>query len=202
MSATETEQDEKSEGQHVCPECGETFGSPMHLGLHRFRSHGVRNTKGEQGTGESRPRRGRPPGSRTASAHDRRRKQVRETLQEIVGFRDELRGTSTAEPSDLADVIRRDADKIAEMVACWCDILNPLGKVVDRFMHGVVIATVRGLAGIATQMVKRMRESAEQREQEQTMAGILGEDGTSGIPPRYASEFEPGTGETAAGSVG
>ena len=156
MSATEVEP-EVEQGGYECPECGERFRLAMQLGLHRRRAHGVEGSSGK-GKSKSGTTRTRQP---KQSAHTRRRQQIRETLLEVVSFRDEMRGIATEEPVELADVIRRDADKIAEMVACWADQLNPLGAVVDRLMHGTVIATIRGMSGLAKWFVRTMREERQ-----------------------------------------
>jgi hypothetical protein len=173
------ELDRDDDGQLSCPECGKPFTSPMQLGAHRSQAHGVKGgsraaakRRGELPPEEERRGPGRPrkdgsparPRHGGGSRQERRRKAVQDTLIELVSFTDEARGRDTGPPVDLADVIRRDAAKIANSVAWLAERFNPLGRVIDLgFGHGGVITIARGFLGVGTWTLGHWRQLLEQR---------------------------------------
>lgn len=153
-------------GKRVCPECGEAFDSNFRLGLHRRNKHGVPGQsdrrKRERKAAARGP--GRPKGS-GESRVEKRRRLIRETLLETVELADEARGRSEAPAEDLADVIRRDADRIAYSLAWVADKLVPFGTVVDfAFGRGGVLTVARGFSGVGRWVIRRWRTLLAERQ--------------------------------------
>ena len=147
---------------HVCPECGEAFALAMQLGLHRRRAHGVegKTPKKSRKSSTARPERS----SRSESKHTARKRAVQETLTEFVNFTDEVRGRGDTAPGDLADVIRRDAPKIADSLAYAADKFNPIGWFVDTMLgHGGPVTFLRGFLGVGTWMAGHWRQMLADR---------------------------------------
>lgn len=173
----EPDGDEAAGGDLDCPECGKTFASKLALGAHRAQAHGVRGSsqrskrrqRNAAGDGERRPV-GRPRKTAAADAEParqaRRRKAVRETLTEIVSFTDEARGRGDdTGGGDLADVIRRDADKIANSIAWLAERFNPMGRLIDlAFGHGGIVTVGRGFLGVGTWTLSHWRQLIRERE--------------------------------------
>lgn len=114
---------------HECPECGRSFSTAMGLGLHRSREHGVKgiNRRRKESGGRDRaPRRTRETHSRS----DRSRL-VSESITELVDLF-QRRGDNVAAMS-VADVLRRDADKIGDALASLAErqLFSALGPVID-----------------------------------------------------------------------
>lgn len=162
---------------YACPEpgCEKTFSSKLALGGHRATMHGYRSStrhKGKSGRGPGRPRKdGSPARPRETGAEsksqERRRKVVRETLIEVATFQDQLAGLETGDPSRLADVIKRDADKIANSVAWIAERFNPLGRGIDLLLgHGGPVTILRGFMGLGRFTLARW-QAAARRQQEQ-----------------------------------
>lgn len=157
----------------VCPDCGETLSSKMLLGAHRFHKHGIRGSSGKakkrrgesSGRGPGRPRTTAAAGDDGETARQkRRRRAVKETLVELTSFTDELRGRGLAPAEDLADVIRRDADKIANSVAWIAERFNPLGRMIDLgFGHGGLVTVGRGFMGVGTWLLRSWRGMLQER---------------------------------------
>lgn len=167
MSEHETEPPESDDNEivvdtskpHVCPECGAEYKLAMHLGLHRRREHGVQGS-----AKQSSPKRKRTSsGGGRDSTQTRRRKAISETLLELVTFSDDLRGQSVIDTSSLADVIRRDADRIADAIAAWAEKAPPVGALIDIIAHGLVVKTFRGFQGLARLAVNRSRLRKQQQ---------------------------------------
>lgn len=160
----------------VCPDCDYVAPSRLTLGGHRFQKHGVRGKTADRKRKSSGRPRGRPPGGGRASGdtgggessrQTRRRRAVKETLVELVSFTDEARGRGEGAPQDLADVIRRDADKIANSVAWIAERFNPLGRMIDlAFGHGGLLTVARGFMGVGTWTLAHWRQMLEQRQVE------------------------------------
>lgn len=178
LEPNETDQDEQD--GPVCPECGESFTSALSLGAHRFHKHGIKGSKPKPQPGR---KRGRP---RMAAAGDdapesgrqaRRRRAVKETLIELVSFTDEARGRADGEVDDLADVIRRDADKIANSVAWIAERFLPLGRAIDLlFGHGGALTVARGFLGVGTWSLGHWRALIQER---QAQADLVAEGQTA-----------------------
>lgn len=164
MSSTPdlTDSDGQQTPQHVCPECGEEHDTAIRLGLHRRKEHGVLGSSREQtARGERSPRR-----TRTETSHTRRKRAVKETIVEFLDFSDEIRGRSDRPAEDLADVLRRDVDRIADSVSWAAERFNPLAWAVDHLAgHGGVITFARGFLGVGTWLVRKWRQALEVREQ-------------------------------------
>lgn len=177
--------------EHACPECGRTFKTPGALGLHRKAVHGVESgrdrgerNKGKRGKRDGSPRRTDQSGRERQS---RRARQVRETLEELTTFSDELRGRNDDVPAQqLADVIRRDASKIADSLAWVAERLTPVGLLIDRTMgHGGIITIARGFTGVIGHGLRSWRQLLARRQSELNVereAIYLGDD---------EPEFEP-----------
>ena len=163
---------DSEEQRYVCPECGEGFRLAMRLGLHRKREHGVegqskssrqeREQRRRGGLKSGKPRAEGSPRRPSESSQQRRARAIRETLLEFVEFTDEARGRSEVPPRDLADVIRRDASKLANSLAWAAERFNPLAWAIDQLAgHGGVITFVRGFMGVGTWLVGHWRRSLD-----------------------------------------
>ncbi len=159
-------------GPLECEVCGREFESKFQLGTHRWNSHKLRTVKappsgrgpGRPKGSSSRPRRAAATDDSESARQARRRKAVRETLLELTTFTDELRGRGEGEVADLADVIRRDADKLASSVAWIEERFTPLGRVIDlAFGHGGVITVGRGFMGVGSWVLGRWRTLLTER---------------------------------------
>lgn len=173
--APDEQEDEEtgSSDELVCPDCDAgPFTSKLSLGAHRYHKHGVKGTAGHKKS-SGRPR-GRPPGSKNrgeagasegeSARQARRRKAVRDTLVEFVSFMDEARGRSDAPAADLSDVIRRDADKIANSVAWIAERFLSLGRMIDLLLgHGGPLTVARGFLGVGTWTLAHWRETLRHR---------------------------------------
>lgn len=189
-----------SEGRLVCDECQKTFKNRRSLNEHKREYHrkdGRQPRTHGRGSSEGSPRRGTP---KSGNRQERRARQVRETLQELTAFSDELRGRSTEPAVDLADVIRRDAVRIAESISWVAERFNPLGTLIDWTTgHGGVITIARGFSGVGRWVTRRWRTmiadgeqqpvegvvyldelSDEQRAQYEAQTAV---DGEPGVPP-------------------
>lgn len=148
--------------KHVCPECGEEFALAMRLGLHRRREHGV------AGTTPKRKSSGTTKAREASSPKTRRKQAVASTLKELADLADDARGRSTEMPEHLADVIRRDADKIATTVSTVAEKVNPVAWFVDVTMGPTGILTlIVGLSGVGRWLLRSWRQSVDNREQPQ-----------------------------------
>lgn len=147
---------------HVCPECGEEYKLAMHLGLHRKREHGVSGSSPKKAT------RKRSTSGRHESAKSRRKQSISSTLRELADLSDDARGRATDTlPQYLSDVIRRDADKIATVVATAAEKLNPLAWFVDLTTGPTGILTmVVGLSGVGRWCLRLWRQKLDAREPE------------------------------------
>lgn len=169
----EPNEDAGANDELVCPECEAagnhvTFASPLNLGAHRRMAHGVAG-KGRGKSGGSKRRTSTSTNPPKGSRVERRRKAVAETLRELVEFRDAARGDAFAgEPEHLADVIRRDADRIAQAVAWIAERVNPLGHGIDLLLgHGGPVTVLRGFLGVGTWTLQHWRKMIADRNAEQ-----------------------------------
>lgn len=177
--------------RHACPECGEEFSAKFRLGLHRSQKHGyVSPRRGEdRGRGGKRGP-GRPKGSGAGQSRQVRRKTaIKQTIDEILDFADDLRGRSTGELGDLADVLRRDADRIATSLSWAAERFNPLAFGIDKLAgHGGILTLAGGFSGVGRWVIKRWRSLvAERAEAEAEQASWLA---AEEVPPE--PEQEPG----------
>ena len=162
--------------EHNCPECGESFQTASGMATHRSIKHGVtgssETTKRRRSGGDGSPKRpGRPRGGR----RERREQAVRETLQELAQFSEEMQGRGTASAETLAEVIKRDAPKIAVSLSWVGEKLTPVGFLIDRTMgHGGVITIARGFNGVIMHAVRQWRELLHRRA-EQAELDLLNE---------------------------
>lgn len=147
--------------KHVCDVegCGRSFKLAAHLANHKRSAHGIGVSKPVDGAGGGEGRQAR------------RRKDIRETIVEFVAFADEMRGRSDGDAATFADTIRRDADKIADALAAWCERLSPLGSLVDAFAHGLVVKTFRGFQGLARLAIVKARQRRREAAEEQPYVG-------------------------------
>jgi hypothetical protein len=151
--------------EHLCPECGKPFKSAAGLGTHRLHTHGVESPRTKPDVDGAPKRRGRPKGSSRGSVRRERREQaVKETLLELAQFSDEMQGRGQAAAETLAEVIKRDAGKIAISLSWVGEKLTPVGFLIDRTMgHGGVITIARGFNGVIMHAVRSWRELLQRR---------------------------------------
>jgi hypothetical protein len=195
--------DESGDGLS-CPDCDEgPFPSKLSLGAHRFHKHGIRGSsqtakkeRGRKGRSQTRPRTQAAAGSddRESGRQARRRKAVKETLVELVSFTDEARGRGEGPPDDLADVIRRDADKIANSVAWIAERFLPLGRLIDlAFGHGGLLTVARGFMGVGTWTLAHWRQLIQERQADAqahadlVAAGLTAEEIAASMERQYLS---------------
>jgi hypothetical protein len=172
-------------GDHVCPECGQTFKLAMHLGAHRARKHGV---------AAATPKRKRS-GAKSESASSpraRRKTAIASTLRELADLADDARGRGTELPEDLAAVIRRDADKIATTLAAVADKLNPVGWFVDATMGpGGVLTLAVGLSGVGRWLLRQWRAQLTSRGEQQPVEPTAAYCGIEGCEIVHPHEHRP-----------
>lgn len=166
LETDEAAPDEAAADDLTCPDCGEgPFASKLLLGAHRFHKHGIKSQKAAQPKGRKRTARTESAGDAPESGRQaRRRKAVKETLIEMVSFTDEARGRSDEPAEDLADVIRRDADKLANSVAWIAEKFTPLGRGIDLLLgHGGPVTVIRGFLGVGRWTLAHWREILQER---------------------------------------
>lgn len=184
VEPTAAEPDAEQVEGFPCDICGSVESSPMRLGLHKRRKHGVvgksdrsrrereerARSADDEGTAEKR-RRGRPPSRAprrppSEGSQAKRKRMVKETIVEFLDFTDEVRGRSELPDERLAEVIRRDAEKIASSLAWAAERFTPLGLAIDRLAgHGSIITFVRGFLGVGRHAIRKWRQSVAEREQ-------------------------------------
>lgn len=159
---------------YVCPECGKTYTSQGGLRAHALTKHpgtsiSTRRAKKKEAGGDAAPRRGRSQGS--GNRQERRRKAIRETIDELTEVTQELRGATGIEPEQLAEVLRRDADRIAVSLSWIAERVNPLGRLVDLTMgHGGVITIARGFNGVGLWFLRTWRKALAARAEQNAAA--------------------------------
>lgn len=153
-------------GAKVCPECGREFTgktAALLLGVHRKNEHGIAGQKKQRsGRPPGRPRRDGAPAGRPGPTPtlERRRRDVAQTIRELLELRDTARGEEPDEAyqETLADVIRRDADRIAFSIARLADWFAPVGVAIDRLCGSKGVLTVAtGLSGIIRHGIRQAR---------------------------------------------
>lgn len=166
--------------QHVCPECGEAFKRASGLATHRSSKHGVAGARQDRAASDAAPKRRKSVGRR-----DRREQQVKETIDEFVKFTNELRGRSSDEPDDLADLLRKDAAKIAYSLSWVAERLAPVGWFIDKTMgHGGVITIATGFSGLLRKGLHGWREMIAKRNEQSDIDALN--------DPLYADSREDG----------
>lgn len=157
---------------YACPGCEKTYTSQGGLRAHLIShpSHGQmpsfrKERKEQKGkSGDASPRRGRVAGAAAGSRQERRRKAVRETIEELTDLTIEVRRGSGQEPDNLADVLRRDADKIATSLSWIAERVNPLGRFIDLAMgHGGAFTIARGFNGVGIWFLRTWRQALARR---------------------------------------
>ena len=144
-------------GEWECPECGESFAHAIQLGAHRKQKHGV------SGSSARTQRRRRSGGSdRVPKRQDGRKIRIRQALLDLANLSDDLRGRTTSDlPEHLADVIRRDADQLATMLAALAERVNPVKFFVDRVLS--FAAPVTASSGVLRWLLRAWRAQLEER---------------------------------------
>lgn len=192
------------ERPYVCEHCDKTYTSQGGLRAHLLTKHpGAAVTtkrKKKEGGSEAAPRRGRNAGG-SGSRQERRRKMVRETIDELTEVAVELRQGTGTEPGRLADVLRRDADRIATSLSWIAERVNPLGSLIDVTMgHGGAITIARGFNGVGLWFLRTWRKAlagrAAERKQEAFYLDEREGDGD------YTAPEDPGAGDGSLGSEG
>lgn len=157
-----SDQPEKNEsGEWVCPECGETYRLAMHLGLHRRSKHGVegaspdaarkRNERKSKGEGERK---------------EARQSRIAKALKDLANTADDLRGQGDGAdlPERLSDLIRRDADRYARVIAAAAEAFNPIAFFTDRVLN--LVAPALDVMSFPRWLLRFWREKLEQQERE------------------------------------
>ena len=156
---------------HACPECGQEFANRVRLGMHRRAEHGIlgKNASAAAGKGKRHASPRRPAGAAAAASRSSRSRKISESLTELVDLFE--RRTDNIDAHTLAEIIRRDADKIGEALAALADrrMFAPLGTAIDLlFGTGGPLSfltalgpTVRKLLAGRTQARAERRAAAE-----------------------------------------
>jgi len=123
------------------------------------------------------PKQEPPPRSRSTSStskssgdhskRGRRKRQAQETILELVDVMDAFRGRGNgADPHDVADVGRRDAELMAETLAAAADRFQPLAVAMDHLMGaGGPLSFLRAFGPIARAVMHRLRSIRQQRDE-------------------------------------
>ncbi len=149
-------------GEWVCPECGETYKLAIQLGAHRRSKHGVAGSSKSAAKEKRRRERGGSSGA-APRRQDSRKTRIKQALLDLANLSDDLRGRSTGDlPEHLAEVIRRDADALATMLAALAERVNPIRFFVDRVL--VLAAPVTASSGVLRWLLRAWRRQLEERE--------------------------------------
>lgn len=149
---------------HVCPECGESFGSKIGLGAHRRAKHGVLGINAKKERRERAPRRNDTP--RPAGSRSKRATLVEQTLKEVADLI-ERRGDNV-DAYTFAQILRRDADKIGSWLAALAErrMFAGLGPIIDNlFGDGGPLSAITALGPTLRKLLsarpRRERDSGE-----------------------------------------
>lgn len=160
---------------YVCPVCGKSYTSAGGLRAHTLTKHPgeVIPTRKQKAKGtEQAPRRGRAQ-TGSGTRQERRRRAIRETIDELTEVTIELRRGTGEDPGNLADVLRRDADRLATSLSWIAERVNPLGRFVDLTMgHGGAITIARGFNGVGLWFLRTWRQALARRQSEQEARGL------------------------------
>jgi hypothetical protein len=128
----------------------------MHLANHRRAKHGAESAKKDAA-----PRRANTTGE--TGQVSRRRRLVRETLEEILDSADAVRGR-TIDPADLGDTIRRDMDLMSQALAGLAERWEPLGVGIDKMLGlGGPLSLIRAFLPTTRQLLRLWRSWAAER---------------------------------------
>lgn len=180
---------ETRQGEHVCPECSESFSSPMRLGLHRRTAHGVVGKHAKKSS-RKRPQRDASPerDEKESGRQARRKREVAVTLRELADLAADLRGRISGElPEHLADLIRQDADALAGSISAIAEKFSPLGALVDWTCgKGGMLTIITGFSGLARWLMRSGRRRGEQTDLQVQMQAAYDRLVESGVEPDLA----------------
>lgn len=113
---------------------------------------------------QQRDRKPRNRGTADVRKHADRKRRAKESIEELANLLDEMRGRSTDPVEDLVDIVRRDADKMADVIASAAGRLPPVAFVVDRlFGAGGPLSIVQGFGPFLRALLRKAREVREQQ---------------------------------------
>lgn len=90
---------------------------------------------------------------------NRRKRLVRETIDDFASFAATVKGDDDSNPGDLAGIIKRNAEDLAFGIAAIAEKMTPLGTFIDRVCgRGGILSIARSFSSIAKWIVFRIRE--------------------------------------------
>ena len=146
-----------------CPECGKVCSNKITLGMHRRSEHGVignRKKKGKSSSSSSKPK--RQPAAADTGRRSKRARLVSETATELADLFE--RKVENVAALSLAEIIRRDADKMGASLAALAErsIFGWLGPVIDNlFGDGGPLSILRAFGPTARKFVSMRPERPE-----------------------------------------
>lgn len=153
---------------HVCPECGASFSRASALGLHRFRTHGIKGARRDRTNSRKDGAPRRPPAPGRGGNLEGRKRLVRETIVELLDTRRAIAEGLDTDELGVADTIRRDADLIAGALAGLAERVDFLGVAIDRLLGvGGPLSFVRAFGPTLRKMIVSRRAAAVDRDQQQ-----------------------------------
>ena len=108
---------------------------------------------------------GRFSGTGGSSSSSKRKQQARETILELVELADGIRGRGNGQPEDLADIARRDADRMADAIAAVSVRVPPFGMILDRVLGaGGPLSILLAFGPFVRKLLERMRQIKQERD--------------------------------------
>lgn len=152
--------------------CGATFDKASSLGLHKFRSHGIKGARRGGSTRKSSTSNDGAPRRTTKSAGNvsTRARLIRESLLEVLDTRRAFRGEETDDALDVEGTLRRDVDRIASALASLAerDLFSFLGPIIDRALGaGGPVSIFRAFAPTLRSLLTHRRDARLEQEREQ-----------------------------------
>jgi hypothetical protein len=151
--------------------CGATFDKASSLGLHKFRSHGIKGARRGGGSrksssGDAAPRNRNAKNAGTSTTRSRL---IRESVLEVLDTRRAFRGEGT-DDLDVEGTLRRDVDRIANALASLAerDVFSFLGPIIDRTLGaGGPVSIFRAFAPTLRSLLTHRRDARLEQEREQ-----------------------------------
>jgi hypothetical protein len=152
--------------------CGATFDKASSLGLHKFRTHGIKGARRNAGNRKSSSGGDAAPRNRStknAGTSTTRSRLIRESVLEVLDTRRAFRGEGT-DDLDVEGTLRRDVDRIANALASLAerDVFSFLGPIIDRTLGaGGPVSIFRAFAPTLRSLVTHRRDARLEQEREQ-----------------------------------
>lgn len=118
-----------------------------------------------RGTEREKERTDKPkPSSTDSETLQRRKRLVKETIDDFASFAATLKGDDTSDPGNLPAIIRSNAEDLAFGIAAIAERLTPLGMLIDRVCgRGGILSIARSFSSIGKWIVYRIRTNKARR---------------------------------------